>query len=46
MLTPTTNLEDRYTLLLARETVYDRHGKREEQKNDLAELAQLNEIAE
>jgi tetratricopeptide (TPR) repeat protein len=40
-LTPDSNLIERYNLLLARETVYDRLGEREKQNQDLIELAKL-----
>lgn len=42
-LTPKNNLLGRYRLLLARETVYNRYGKREAQSQDLAALATLVE---
>jgi class 3 adenylate cyclase/tetratricopeptide (TPR) repeat protein len=40
-LTPETDLLERYKLLLARETVYDRRGSREAQTQDLVALADL-----
>ena len=40
-LTPDSNLIERYNLLLARETVYDRLGERNKQNQDLLELAKL-----
>lgn len=40
-LTPTTNLSERYNLLLARETVFHRLGDRERQKLDLALLTSI-----
>jgi len=40
-LTQEDDLEQRYKLLLARETVYDRFGAREGQKQDLSTLAEL-----
>jgi tetratricopeptide (TPR) repeat protein len=40
-LTPATDRADRYTLLLAREAVYDLQGAREIQEEDLATLAML-----
>ncbi len=40
-LTPESNLIERYNLLLARETVYDRRGQRDVQLQDLAALTKL-----
>ena len=40
-LTKETDTEERYRLLLARETVYDRFGAREGQNQDLSTLAEL-----
>lgn len=40
-LTPKTELLERYQLILARETVYHRYGKREAQKQDLTALAEI-----
>ena len=40
-LTPDDDLEGRYTLLLAREKIYDLQGEREVQQEDLAALAEV-----
>ncbi|MBN1219948.1 MAG: tetratricopeptide repeat protein [Anaerolineae bacterium] len=45
-LTPQTDLEERYRLLLARETVYHRRGERAGQAQDLVALANLAEKME